>query len=272
VTLRVLVVDDQAIARAGIATMLDAEDDLVVVGQSRDGEDAVRDALALRPDVVVMDIRMPRLDGIAATRRIVAELPGAVVLITTFDDDEHLFDGIAAGASGFLLKDSGPDLMAAAVRSAARGDSLIDPAMTRALIEQTVATEAVRPSEGAPARAGTTAGTVGTPSGSGTDAAWPGAADGAAPGRPSGSRPAPPLLLAALAGLSDRERDVLDGVARGLSNVDIASELYLSTATVKTHISNLLAKTGTRTRVQAAVFAYESGFARAGGDAGGAGR
>jgi len=235
VTLRVLVVDDQAIARAGIATMLDAEDDLVVVGQSRDGEDAVRDALALRPDVVVMDIRMPRLDG------------------------------IAAGASGFLLKDSGPDLMAAAVRSAARGDSLIDPAMTRALIEQTVATEAVRPSEGAPARAGT----AGTPSCSGTGADWPGVVDGAAPGRPSGSRPAPPLLLAALAGLSDRERDVLDGVARGLSNVDIASELYLSTATVKTHISNLLAKTGTRTRVQAAVFAYESGFARAGGDAGG---
>jgi len=265
VTLRVLVVDDQAIARAGIATMLDAEDDLVVVGQSRDGEDAVRDALALRPDVVVMDIRMPRLDGIAATRRIVAELPVAVVLITTFDDDEHLFDGIAAGASGFLLKDSGPDLMAAAVRSAARGDSLIDPAMTRALIEQTVATEAVRPSEGAPARAGT----AGTPSCSGTGADWPGVVDGAAPGRPSGSRPAPPLLLAALAGLSDRERDVLDGVARGLSNVDIASELYLSTATVKTHISNLLAKTGTRTRVQAAVFAYESGFARAGGDAGG---
>ena len=149
-TLRVLVVDDQAIARAGIATMLDAEDDLTVVGQSRDGEDAVRDALALRPDVVVMDIRMPRLDGIAATRRIVTEPSTAVVLITTFDDDEHLFDGIAAGASGFLLKDSGPDLMAAAVRSAARGDSLIDPAMTRALIEQTVATEAARQSAGSP--------------------------------------------------------------------------------------------------------------------------
>ena len=247
-TLRVLVVDDQAIARAGIATMLDAEDDLVVVGQSRDGEDAVRDALALRPDVVVMDIRMPRLDGIAATRRIVAEPSTAVVLITTFDDDEHLFDGIAAGASGFLLKDSGPDLMAAAVRSAARGDSLIDPAMTRALIEQTVATEAARTSGDSPAHLPVQA---------------PGLAGTAA------SRPAPPLLRAALDGLSDRELDVLDGVARGLSNVDIAQELYLSIATVKTHISNLLAKTGTRTRVQAAVFAYESGFARAGRDAGG---
>jgi DNA-binding NarL/FixJ family response regulator len=249
VTLRVLVVDDQAIARAGIATMLDAEDDLVVVGQSRDGEDAVRDALELRPDVVVMDIRMPRLDGIAATRRIVAEPSTAVVLITTFDDDEHLFDGISAGASGFLLKDSGPDLMAAAVRSAARGDSLIDPAMTRALIEQTVATEAVRHSADSPAPAGTRASSS----------------------RPDAARPVPPLLRAALDGLSDRELDVLDGVARGLSNVDIAQELYLSIATVKTHISNLLAKTGTRTRVQAAVFAYESGFARAGRDAGTAG-
>ena len=255
-TLRVLVVDDQAIARAGIATMLDAEDDLTVVGQSRDGEDAVRDALALRPDVVVMDIRMPRLDGIAATRRIVAEPSTAVVLITTFDDDEHLFDGIAAGASGFLLKDSGPDLMAAAVRSAARGDSLIDPAMTRALIEQTVATEAVRASGDSPAHLPVQASAQ-------SPAPAPALAGSTA------SRPAPPLLRAALDGLSDRELDVLDGVARGLSNVDIAQELYLSIATVKTHISNLLAKTGTRTRVQAAVFAYESGFARAGRDTGG---
>jgi DNA-binding NarL/FixJ family response regulator len=224
VTLRVLVVDDQAIARAGIATMLDAEDDLVVVGQSRDGEDAVRDALALRPDVVVMDIRMPRLDGIAATRRIVAELPGAVVLITTFDDDEHLFDGIAAGASGFLLKDSGPDLMAAAVRSAARGDSLIDPAMTRALIEQKTA-----------------------------------------PARPDGAGHAlHPRQIALLAELSERERVVLDAVARGLSNGDIAAELWISVPTVKSHISSVLAKTGTRTRVQAAVFAYESGFMKPG--------
>ena len=223
-TLRVLVADDQPIARAGIATMLDTEDDLVVVGQSADGEDAVVDTLALRPDVVVMDIRMPRLDGISATRRIVPATGCAVVLITTFDDDQYLFDGIAAGASGFLLKDSGPDLIAAAVRSAARGDSLIDPAMTRALIEQSVA-------PGAPVRA---------------DAEQE----------------------AALASLSDREREVLGAVARGLSNVDIAKELYVSTATVKSHISSLLAKTGARTRVQAAVFAFASGFSRPGGTAG----
>ena len=220
-TLQVLVVDDQAIARAGIATMLDAEDDLVVVGQSRDGEDAVRDALELRPDVVVMDIRMPRLDGIAATRRIVAEPSTAVVLITTFDDDEHLFDGIAAGASGFLLKDSGPDLMAAAVRSAARGDSLIDPAMTRSLLEHRLRADPAAPSDASAGRA----------------------------------------LLAAL---SEREQQVLEAVARGLSNAAIAAELFLSEATVKTHLSNILVKTHTQSRVQAAVFAYETGFVRPG--------
>lgn len=218
-TVRVLVVDDQPIARAGIAAMLDAELDIDVAGQSADGEDAVRDALALRPDVVVTDIRMPRLDGISATRRILAELECAVVLITTFDDDEYLFDGIAAGASGFLLKDSGPDLLAAAVRSAARGDSLIDPAMTRALIEQTVASA-----------------------------------------RPEATRSPDPQQLALLDQLSERERVVLQAVARGLSNVDIAAELWVSVPTIKSHISSVLAKTGTRTRVQAAVFAYECGF------------
>jgi len=223
-TIRVLVVDDQPIARAGIAAMLDAELDIDVVGQSADGEDAVRDALALRPDVVVTDIRMPRLDGISATRRILAEIACAVVLITTFDDDEYLFDGISAGASGFLLKDSGPDLLAAAVRSAARGDSLIDPAMTRALIEQRVAPD--RPDE-------------------------------------AGHTPHPEQI-ALLDELSERERVVLAAVARGLSNGDIAAELWVSVPTVKSHISSVLAKTRTRTRVQAAVFAYETGFMKPG--------
>lgn len=218
-TIRVLVVDDQPIARAGIAAMLDAENDIEVVGQSADGEDAVRDARELGADVVVTDIRMPRLDGISATRRILADLDCAVVLITTFDDDEYLFDGIAAGASGFLLKDSGPDLLAAAVRSASRGDSLIDPAMTRALIEQTVA-----------------------PTGAGQ------------------THVPRPEQLALLGELSERERVVLEAVARGLSNVEIAAELWVSVPTVKSHISSVLAKTRTRTRVQAAVFAYECGF------------
>jgi DNA-binding NarL/FixJ family response regulator len=223
-TIRVLVVDDQPIARAGIAAMLDAENDIDVVGQSADGVDAVRDALLLRPDVVVTDIRMPRLDGISATRRILAEFACAVVLITTFDDDEYLFEGIAAGASGFLLKDSGPDLLAAAVRSASRGDSLIDPAMTRALIEQKVA-----------------------------------------PARPDEATHTPsPQQLALLDELSERERVVLDAVARGLSNGEIAAELWVSVPTVKSHISSVLAKTKTRTRVQAAVFAYETGFMKPG--------
>ncbi|MFJ3382135.1 response regulator transcription factor [Curtobacterium sp. NPDC090217] len=215
-TLRVLVVDDQAIARAGLATMLDAEDDIDVVGQAHDGESAVRAALATEPDVIVMDIRMPGLDGIGATRRILAAQACAVVLITTFDDDQYLFDGIAAGASGFLLKDSGPDLIGAAVRAAARGDSLIDPAMTRALIDQSIA--------------------------------------------PAPARRADAVQQAALASLSDRERDVLSAVARGLSNGEIASEMFLSTATVKSHISSVFAKTGTKTRVQAVVFAFATGF------------
>ena len=223
-TIRVIVADDQPIARVGIAAMLDAEDDIDVVGQSADGEDAVRDALALRPDVVVTDIRMPRLDGISATRRILAEIACSVVLITTFDDDEYLFDGIAAGAYGFLVKDSGPDLLAAAVRSASRGDSLIDPAMTRALIEQRVA-----------------------------------------PARPDEAAHTPlPEQIALLDELSERERVVLAAVARGLSNGDIAAELWVSVPTVKSHISSVLAKTRTRTRVQAAVFAYETGFMKPG--------
>jgi DNA-binding NarL/FixJ family response regulator len=166
---------------------------------------------------------MPRLDGISATRRILAELACAVVLITTFDDDEYLFDGIAAGASGFLLKDSGPDLLAAAVRSASRGDSLIDPAMTRALIEQRVAD-----------------------------------------GRLDAPHTPLPQQTALLGGLSERERVVLAAVARGLSNGEIAAELWVSVPTVKSHISSVLAKTGTRTRVQAAVFAYEAGFMKPG--------
>jgi DNA-binding NarL/FixJ family response regulator len=215
-TLRVLVVDDQAIARAGLASMLDAEDDFEVIGQGHDGDHAVKVAFATRPDVIVMDIRMPGLDGIAATRRILAAQQCAIVLITTFDDDEYLFEGIAAGASGFLLKDSGPDLIGAAVRAAARGDSLIDPAMTRALIDQSIAP--------APAR------------------------------RPDA------VQQAALASLSDRERDVLSAVARGLSNGEIAQEMFLSTATVKSHISSVFAKTGTKTRVQAVVFAFTTGF------------
>jgi len=217
------VVDDQQIVRAGLRTMLDSEADITVVDEAVDGEDAVAKCARLRPDVVLMDVRMPRLNGVEATRRIIAAgTAKAVVIITTFDDEEYLLDSIRAGASGFLLKDAGGDLLATSVRAAMRGDSLIDPAMTRSLLEHRLRAEPAVPTDaGAEARE----------------------------------------LLAAL---SDREQEVLAAVARGLSNAAIAAELFLSEATVKTHLSNILVKTQTQSRVQAAVFAYETGFVRPG--------
>jgi DNA-binding NarL/FixJ family response regulator len=219
---RVLVVDDQQIVRAGLRTMLDSEADITVVDEAADGEEAVAKSARLRPDVVLMDVRMPRLNGVEATRRILAAgTAKAVVIITTFDDEEYLLDSIRAGASGFLLKDAGGDLLATSVRAAMRGDSLIDPGMTRSLLEHRLRAEPAEPAD----------------TGAGRE------------------------LLAAL---SDREREVLASVARGLSNAGIAAELFLSEATVKTHLSNILVKTQTQSRVQAAVFAYETGFVRPG--------
>ncbi len=215
-TISVLIVDDQPIIRAGLRTMLSTEDDIRVVAEARDGVEAVFEAGVLRPDVILMDVRMPRLDGIEATRRITAaDVGSAIVIVTTFDDEEYLVEGVRAGAVGFLLKDAGAELLAEAVRTAHRGDTLIDPAMTRALLEHRLRdTDPSAQDEGA----------------------------------------------SVLARLSDREREVLDAVARGLSNADIAREQFITEATVKTHVSNLLAKTDSRSRLQAAVFAYESGF------------
>jgi DNA-binding NarL/FixJ family response regulator len=228
--IRVLVVDDQPIVRMGLRMMLDAEPDIVVVDEATDGIEAVRMAAMHRPDVVLMDVRMPRLDGVEATRRITAAgTARAVVIITTFDDEEYLLSSVDAGACGFLLKDAGADLLAAAVRTALRGDALIDPAMTRSLLEHRLgATAALSPGAGTP---------------------------GAAPSAQK---------LTLLDTLSDREREVLGSLSRGLSNAAIAAELFLSAATVKTHISNIMAKTETTSRVQATVFAYESGFVRPG--------
>jgi DNA-binding NarL/FixJ family response regulator len=233
--IRVLVVDDQPMVRMGLRMMLDAEPDIVVVDEATDGIEAVRMAALHRPDVVLMDVRMPRLDGVEATRRITAAgTARAVVIITTFDDEEYLLSSVDAGACGFLLKDAGADLLAAAVRTALRGDALIDPAMTRSLLEHRL---------GAPA-------------------ATPGAVP---PGAvPPAAVPVPAQKLALLDTLSDREREVLESLSRGLSNAAIAAELFLSAATVKTHISNIMAKTETTSRVQATVFAYESGFVRPG--------
>ncbi|WP_290158781.1 response regulator transcription factor [Curtobacterium sp. APC 4022] len=229
--IRVVIVDDQAVVRTGLGMMVDAEPDLTVVGQAPNGAEAIAVCADLRPDVVLMDVRMPVLDGISATRSIVSDgTAGAVVILTTFDDEEYLLDAVQAGALGFLLKDAGPDLIAAGVRAAHTGDTLIAPSMTRALLENRL---------------------LGARSG------------GAAGGASGSSVPAPPAEHApALASLSAREREVLTALVRGASNAQIAKDLWISEATVKTHISSVLGKVGAASRVQAVVFAYESGFVR----------
>ena len=218
--MRVLIADDQALVRAGFRAILEAQPGLVVVGEAGDGLAAIDLARRRRPDAVLMDIRMPGIDGLEATRRIVAEAgehPVAVLMLTTFDLNEYVYDALRAGASGFLLKDVPPEELIAAVRIVAAGDALIAPAITKRLIEQFA--------RSAPASA-------------------------------------PP---AAIGELTAREREVLGLVARGLSNAEIAAELVLSDATVKTHVKRVLAKLGLRDRVQAVVLAYETGLVTPGG-------
>ena len=217
--IRVLVVDDQSSVREGLRMMIDAEFDLQVVGEASTGAEAVTLAAELDPDVVLMDIRMPGLDGIEATRRAVAANSDlAVVMITTFDDEQYLLESVRAGACGFLLKDAGPDLISTAIRAAHRGDPLVDPAMTRALLAHRLA-------------------------------------DPVVPADAAGE-----IARSAVATLTSREREVLDALARGLTNAEIARELWVSEATVKTHISSVLLKTGSRSRVQAAVLAHQAGI------------
>ncbi|HWT92367.1 MAG TPA: response regulator transcription factor [Solirubrobacteraceae bacterium] len=220
-SIRVLIADDQALVRAGFGMILDAEDDLEIVGEAPDGAQAVEQALALRPDVVLMDIRMPELDGIEATRRIVAgvggdaaEAPVRVLMLTTFDLNEYVYEALRAGASGFLLKDVPPEQLAAGIRVVAGGEALLAPSITRRLIEEFA---------------------------------------NARPAEP----PAPPK---AFADLTARELEVFGCIARGLSNAEIAAELVVSETTVKTHVARLLMKLGLRDRVQAVVLAYESGI------------
>ncbi len=222
--IRVLVVDDQALVRDGFSVILDAQPDMTVVGEAGDGEEAVSAALALRPDVVLMDVRMPRLDGIGATARICAETDARVLVLTTFDVDEYVYDALHAGASGFLLKDMRRDELVAAVRTIAAGEALLAPTVTRRLIAEMV-------HRGRSAPAGR---------------------------RPEGR----------LAALTARETDTLRLVARGLSNAEIAAEMFVTEHTVKTHVSNLLTKVGLRDRVQAVVLAYESGLVVPGGGPG----
>jgi DNA-binding NarL/FixJ family response regulator len=235
VTVRVLLADDQALVRAGFRMILEAQDDLEVVGEAGDGEEAIALARRERPDVVLMDIRMPRLDGIAATRRVVAQRPDTRVLVlTTFDLDEYVYDALLAGASGFLLKDVGRDDLVAAVRVVAAGDALLAPSVTRRLLSDFVRNRtASAASSGAPAAG----------------------ASARAPDR---------AAAAAAASLTPRERDTLGLLARGLSNAEIAAELVVSDHTVKTHVGNVLMKLGLRDRIHAVIYAYEHDIVRPG--------
>jgi DNA-binding NarL/FixJ family response regulator len=224
VSIRVLLADDQELVRAGFRMILETQADIEVVGDAGDGVEAVTATRRLRPDVVLMDIRMPNLDGLQATSRIVGARSGSrVVILTTFDLDEYVYQALAAGASGFLLKNAPPEQLIGAVRVVAAGDALLSPSITRRVIEQF----ARLPPPGATTTTTTTTTTT-------------------------------------LAGLTDRERQVLRLVARGLSNAEIAAELVVSDATVKTHVAHLLAKLRLRDRVQAVVLAYESGLVRPG--------
>jgi DNA-binding NarL/FixJ family response regulator len=210
----VLIADDQALVRAGFRSILEAQPGLKVVGEAADGRDAIDIARKRRPQVVLMDIKMPDIDGLEATRRILAEEDHdtAVLMLTTFDLNEYVYDALRAGASGFLLKDVVPEDLIAAVRVVAGGDALIAPTVTKRLIEHFV-------------------------------------------------RTAPPSTPPAeLGDLTPREVEVLTLIARGLSNGELAADLVLSEATVKTHVKHVLAKLGVRDRVQAVVFAYEAGL------------
>lgn len=210
--IRVIVTDDQAISRQGLRMILESEPGIEIVGEAVDGLDALGQVERRRPDIVLMDIRMPRMDGLEATRRM-RDVEGVeVIVITTFDLDEYVIEALRAGAVGFLVKDSAPERIIDAVRSVARGDALISPEVTRRLLDQFVST--------APARA------------------------------------CDPLL----AELTPRERDVLLEIAAGHSNAQIAAQLHLEESTVKGHVRRLLAKLGLASRVQAVIYAYETGL------------
>ena len=215
----VLICDDQALVRAGFRKLLEAEPGIEVVGEAEDGLQAVELARRRAPALVLMDIRMPRLDGIEATRRIVAEVGPAtrVLMLTTFGHDEYVYESLRAGASAFLLKDAPPEELLSAIRIVAGGDALLSPPVTRAVVEAFVR-----------------------------------------------SSPARPELTEALGELTAREREVLELIARGRSNAEIAEALVVSEATVKTHVGHVLMKLGVRDRVQAVIFAYETGVAGGG--------
>ena len=218
-TIRILIVDDQALIRSGLRMILEAESGLSVIGEAGDGREALEIATRSRPDVILMDVRMPAMDGIEATRRLNAsslDPKPRVLILTTFDLDEYVYAAIRAGASGFLLKDAPPDDLIHAIRVVAGGEALLAPTVTRRLIEEFAA------------------------------------------------RPAPEAAPPGMDELTEREVEVLRNLAAGLSNAEIADALFVSEATVKTHISHILTKLDLRDRVQAVVVAYESGLVRPG--------
>jgi DNA-binding NarL/FixJ family response regulator len=224
-TIRVILADDDALLRAGLAVVLGTAPDVELVGEAADGLAAVELCAARVPDVVLMDVRMPGIDGIEATRRVVAAgHPTRVLVLTTFHDDEYVWGALRAGASGFLLKRASPERLLDAVRTVAGGEALLDPAVTRSLVERFV-----RPEAGAP------------PGGTGEPATRP-----------------------LLARLTEREREVLRLVGEGRSNQEIAGVLVIAESTAKTHVKRILAKIGARDRAQAVVFAYRSGLVRGG--------
>jgi DNA-binding NarL/FixJ family response regulator len=218
-SIRVLVVDDQAMVRAGFRMILETEPHISVVGEAADGLDALEMVERARPDVVLMDVRMPRMDGIEATARITqmpasSAPPPRVLILTTFDLDDHVYAALRAGASGFLLKDAPAEQLVDAIGVIARGDALLAPSVTRLLIDEVARRPAMDPA----------------------------------------------IVAPGIATLTDRELAVMRLIARGLSNAEIAEELYLGEATVKTHVGRILTKLGLRDRVQAVVIAYESGL------------
>ncbi len=217
--IRVLIADDQELVRTGFRVILEAEGDIDVVAEAENGREAVRQAALVRPEVVLMDIRMPELDGLAATEQILRQAdPPTIVVLTTFDQNEYIYRALRAGAAGFLLKDAPSSRLIAAVRAAATGDSLIEPSITQRLVERFA--------------------------------------------EPMTTSGIPPQL----AQLTERERDVLRLITRGLSNAELAAEMVVAETTVKTHVARILAKLGVRDRVQAVVVAYETGFvSRSGG-------
>jgi len=217
-TIRVVLADDQGMVRAGIRLILEAEEDLDVVGEAGDGEQAIAVTAQMQPDVVLMDIQMPTLDGIEATRRIGqdAAIRSRVLILTTFEQDEYVFEALRAGASGFLLKNAPPEELIQAVRIVAAGDALLSPSITRRVIEDYAQQSTPRRND------------------AGVDA------------------------------LTERELEVLRLLATGKSNAELAEQLFLGEGTIKTHVSHVLSKLGLRDRVQAVVFAYETGLARPG--------